>query len=283
MIRLWNRLPEVLKAVLVGEVVSSVGGLAGLLIFVNLRLFPRIPWVLPAAAVWLWIFWKYLNGAWWPRSTSETRRRDLRAAPLPREVWMWALAAGSLGLAAVLGIAFLTPRLAEIPRNAFKLPIDFSAYPPWTVAAILIVISVVAGVSEEAGYRGYMLSRIQRRHGWLTAALVTGLVFFLDHHLSHAYATYAFLPFFLAVSGVHAFLVFLTRSILPSVVLHAAFDVVVIPVQYGLVGTIPASSILRTGMDSSFLLELALTLILGAASVPAFRKLAAVSRPLRTG
>src|SRR4030095_15652715 len=113
----------------------------------------------------------------------------------------WSILAGGLGMVSVVGLAFLTPRLAEIPRDAFKLPIDFSAYPAWNVGSILLAISAVAGVVEEAGYRGYMLSGIERRHGWIVAVLVTGFLFFLDHHFSHAYATVVFLPFFMAVSA----------------------------------------------------------------------------------
>ena len=278
MTRLWNRIPVIVRAVLVGYLVDQVGQLGAVFIFANLKLFPQVPWMLAAAAAWLWAFWRYVNGAGWPRSTREARRRDLRARPLPGTVWRWSLLAGGLGMAGVVGLGFLTPRLAEIPRDAFKLSLDFSAYPPWTVVSILLVISAVAGVAEEAGYRGYMLSPIAHRHGWIAATAVTGLVFFLDHHLSHAYATFAFLPFFLAVSALHARLVYLTGSILPSIVLHAAADFAVIPVQYGLLGTVPVSSVLRNGVDSSFLVEIALTILCGGAAVPAFRKLAVIAR-----
>jgi hypothetical protein len=80
------------------------------------------------------------------------------------------------------------------------------------------------------------------------------------------------------VSALHARLVYLTGSILPSIVLHAAADFAVIPVQYGLLGTVPVSSVLRNGVDPSFLVEIGLTLLCGGAAVPAFRKLAAITR-----
>lgn len=146
------------------------------------------------------------------------------------------------------------------------------------VVSILAVVSAVAGIAEEAGFRGYMLSPIQRRHGWITATAVTGSMFFMSHHLSHAYATFSFLPFFLSVSALHALLVYFTGSIRPSIVPHAAFDFAVIPVQYGLVGKTPISSVLKTGVDSSFLIEVAIVVVFGAAAVPAFRKLAVVTR-----
>jgi membrane protease YdiL (CAAX protease family) len=280
MTRFWSRIPVVVRAVVVGCLVNEVGQFGGLFIFANLKLFPRVPWLLPATAAWVWLFWRYVSGWGWPRETREARRRDLRAPSIPGTVWGWSLLAGGLGLVSVLGIGFLTPRLAEIPRDAFKIPLDFSAFPWWMVVSILLAISVTAGVVEEAAFRGYMLSQIQRRHGWIAATAITGFMFFMAHHLSHAYATFAFLPFFLAVSALHALLVYFTRSIRPSIILHAAFDFVVIPVQYGLIGTVPSSSVLKTGVDSSFLVEVALVLVFGIAAVQAFRKLAVVTRHL---
>lgn len=177
-----------------------------------------------------------------------------------------------------VALGFLTQRLAAIPPEAFKLPVHLEQYAPWTIVACLVAISLTAGVAEEAAYRGYMLSEIERRHGWIAATLITGFAFFLDHHLGHHYATYAFLPFFMAVSAVHALLVYWTRSILPSIVLHAIFDFLVIPIQYGLIGGLPATPIWEGGVDRSFVVEAAAMVGLGIASVRAFRRLASVAR-----
>lgn len=275
--RLWKAIPEAIRAIIVGYLASGAGSLGDLLLFANLRFFPTIPWMLPATALWLWVFYRYATGHWWPKTTRESRREAVRSRPLSRGVWLWAIVAGSCGLISVLGIGFLTPRLSEIPPDAFNIPIRFSDYPWWTVVSILLVISAIAGVAEEIGYRGYMLSGIQRQHGWAVATIITGTIFFLDHHLSHAYATFAFLPFFLAVSTVHALLVYCTGSIRPSMVLHAVFDFLVIPIQYGLVAAIPRSSVFKTGIDGSFLMEIAIVMMFGVAAIPAFQKLQKVS------
>lgn len=275
--RLWKAIPEAIRAIIVGYLAAGAGSLGDLFIFGNLRFFPTIPWMLPATTVWLCVFYRYATGHWWPQATRESRHEAARSRPLSRSVWLWAIVAGSFGLISVLGVGFLTPRLSEIPPDAFNIPIRFSDYPWWTVVSILLVISAIAGVAEEIGYRGYMLSGIQRRHGWVVATIITGSIFFLDHHLSHAYATFAFLPFFLAVSTVHALLVYFTRSIRPSMVLHAVFDFLVIPVQYGLVGAIPRSSVFKTGIDASFVMEIAIVVAFGLAAIPAFQKLQKVS------
>jgi len=220
--------------------------------------------------------WRYLNGEGWPRSTAESRRRDLRARPLSGTVWLWSLLAGGLAMVSVVSFSFLSTRLANVPRDAFKLPIDLSHYPIWTTASVLLAISAVAGVVEEAAFRGYLISQVQRRHGWIVAILISGVMFFVSH-LGHAYVTLAFLPFFLIVSSLHGFLVYLTRSILPSVVLHAVADMIVIPIQYGVIGHLSVSPVWKTGMDSAFITSVVVIVIFGILAVPAFRRLATIT------
>jgi membrane protease YdiL (CAAX protease family) len=174
-------------------------------------------------------------------------------------------------------LAFVLARLANVPRDAFKAPVDFSIYPRLTVIAALLAISATAGVVEEAGFRGFMLSPIQRRHGWTVAILITGLMFFIDHHLSHAYATFAFLPFFLAISVVHGLLVRFTGSIRPSIVLHGVADFLVVPVLYGLVGSFSVSPLWQTGFDKNFAFSLVVMLFFGAAAPIAFIRLTHVA------
>ena len=273
--RLWRRLPVIVRAIIIGELVISIGGLVPeLAIVLNLKSSPQVPWLLPATALWLWLFWWYLGGGGWPKSTSKMRRRDLRGGSLSGKVWGWAIVAGASGILCTIGLAFVLVRLANVPREAFKAPVDFSVYPRLTVIAALLAISAAAGVVEEAGFRGLMLSPIQRRHGWTVAILITGLMFFLDHHLSHAYATLAFLPFFLAISVVHGLLVRFTGSIRPSVVLHGVADFLLVPVMYGLVGSFPISPLWQTGFDRNFAVSFAVMFFFGVATPFAFVGLA---------
>jgi membrane protease YdiL (CAAX protease family) len=164
--RLWQRLPVILRAIVLAELIADIGDLVpDLLMLGNLNLSLAIPWLLPATALWLWLFWLYLNGKGWPQTTAQSRARDLRARHLPGPVWFWSLLAGGCAMVSVVGLAFLTTRLANVPRDAFKLPINLSDYPVWTVVSVLLAISAVAGVVEEAAFRGYLISQIQRRHG----------------------------------------------------------------------------------------------------------------------
>ena len=237
--RLWARLPAVVRGIVLGELVGTIGGLPpALALFANLRWTPSVPWVLPATAAWLWVCWRWLAGAGPPRATSARRCELMRSEPVGNR-WPAAIAAGAFGLLACLALGALTATLAETPASAFRLGVDFSRFPWWTIVASIVSISVTAGMVEEAAFRGYMVTPIQHRHGWTAAALVSGGMFFLDHHWSHAYATFAFLPFFVAISAVHVLLVRATGSIRPSALLHAVFDVAVTPILFGIAGTAP--------------------------------------------
>jgi len=269
LLRLWLRLPAIMRGIIVGMLILLIGQLPpGVFLLAGLKLSPSVPWFLPATAFWLWLFWQYLNGKGWPHSTAQQRRDDLRGRRLTGRVWIWSMIAGGLGMISLMGLIFVTSRFANLPKAAYEAPFDVSTYPWWTVLCIFLNIAAVAGVIEEAAFRGYMLSQIQRRHGWIVGIVIIGLMFFASH-LSHAYASLAFLPFFLTYSLLHGFLVYVTRSILPSIVLHAVGDFIVVPMQYGVIAS-PG--------DSTFVTHGALTLIFGIAAVPAFRRLATIAR-----
>jgi hypothetical protein len=75
-----QRSPVIINAVLMGALVAMVGTITwSLLVKANLKLLPTVPWSLIPAALFLWIFWRYLRGEWWPGSTSELRKKNLRA------------------------------------------------------------------------------------------------------------------------------------------------------------------------------------------------------------
>jgi len=261
------------RAVLLGFVALVIGGsVAGALMFANLRLAPALPLFLPATVLWLWLFWRYVKGDGWPPSTSDRRRDLLRARNLSPRAWGWALVAGGLSLAAVMGIAFITYRFGALPDAAYQAPFEVVSLPPWTLVSVFAALALTAAVVEEAAFRGYALSGIQRRYGWAVGIGLVTILFYVSH-VSHAYATLAFLPFFLAHGLVFGLLVFYTRSILPGIILHAVSDFVVLPMQYGV---IPSAG------QWAFVWQGWLTLLTGAAAIPAFVRLARATMLERT-
>jgi len=136
---------------------------------------------------------------------------------LTADVWGAAVLAGLLGLVAVLLLQDVLAPMVALPHQQ---DLDPTKYPSWSVAAWVIMGALVAGIAEEASFRGYLQRPIERRHGPIVAILVTGLLFGLAH-FTHPEVSIALMPYFLAVAAVYGMLAYLTDSIQPSVALHA--------------------------------------------------------------
>lgn len=246
----------------------------------NLKHGTSVPWAVLPAALYLWVFWRYARGDWWPRSTSEARRESLRANSLPGEVWGAALFAGMLGLVAVVVLLRVMNRLVVLPQQQ---DIDITKYPLSTVALLVAMSAVVAGVVEEGSFRGYLQGPIERRHGPVIAILVTGLLFGFAH-FSHPEVTVLLMPYYLAVAAVYGALAYFTNSILPSMVLHAGGNVLAALELFATgrsewqASSTPTPLIWQTGTDASFWLSCVLFLIVGSATVWAYTALRAVAR-----
>jgi uncharacterized protein len=189
----------------------------------NLRLWPQVPWALLPMAVYLWLYWRFIGGRLGSRATAETRRTFLRAGPLAPDVWPMALVTGLVGFGGLVLLLLTMARLMVMPEST---PLTMPAGMPALAGFLLIVMSsVVAAVTEEAGFRGYMQGPIERRYGLLPAIAINGVMFGLLHFPSHPGAVASMLPYYVAVAGVYGGLTWAADSILPAVVLHAGGDV----------------------------------------------------------
>ena len=284
MIRLWRRLPVVVRAVLTGLLVAAVGtGPWALLVSANAKHWSAVPWAAVPAALYLWLFWRYVRGWGWPRATADARRRCCRANPLADHIWGMALLAGVLGLVAVLLLQGVLGRLVTLPQQQGP---DLSRFPLGTLVTWLVTGSLVAGVVEESAFRGYLQGPIERRHGPVLAILIGGVLFGFTH-FSHPEVGLVLLPYYLAVTAVYGGLAWLTNSILPSLVLHAggdvfsAFDLFARGRSEWQASPHPRPLVWETGPDASFWLSLGALLLAGAVAVWAYRALARACRERR--
>jgi membrane protease YdiL (CAAX protease family) len=275
---LWTRLPIFVRAVIVGSFVMSMATVpCGSLLRANFVLAPSVPWSFPLVAIYLWFYWHYLRGKGWPQTTAEFRRSNLRAHALSGRVWRWALLAGGLGWASVLGLRIVVDRLFEVPADSMA---SLLAYPLPMVLAYVIGVSVVAGVAEEAGCRGYMQAPIEQRHGPAVAILVVGIVFWLSHAVAFVGHWWLFLGrlwFYLAASIVFGSVAYLSRSILPGVVLHTAANLLGFGLVWWLEPRPTTLSVDGGQLDLLFWVTSLTTLGCIGAAVWAFRKLAGAS------
>ncbi len=195
---------DIVQAVVVGMLVLLAGTIPRNLLFAaNLRYFTAVPWAVPLTAVYVWLFWRYLNGAGPPESTAAERRTSLRANRLPALVWAWALLAGALGIVALVLALRVANRIVVLPQQPVP---DLSQVPKLTVLALLLMAAPVAGIVEESAFRGYMQGPIERRFGLPVAILITGTMF----AVAHLDFTLILWPYYVAVAAIYGTVTYLT-------------------------------------------------------------------------
>jgi membrane protease YdiL (CAAX protease family) len=111
-------------------------------------------------------------------------------------------------------------RFVVIPEDDF----DLSMFPWWSLYPCLVMVSVTAGVSEEAGFRGYMQGGLEKRYGPVLAIGITSFVFWLSH-LNHASGPARF-ALLIVMSAALGALAYCAGSIWPSVVTHASVNTI---------------------------------------------------------
>jgi membrane protease YdiL (CAAX protease family) len=155
---------------------------------------------------------------------------------------------------------------------------DFSKYPFFTLLCVLLMSATVSGMTEEAGFRGYMQRMIARRHGSLVASIIVAVAFGFSH-LTHGWEhTLPRLPYYLAVSLIYSGLVYLTGSILPGLIIHACGDALEFMIVWRVGLPTARPLIWQTGPDAAFWMCCGLGAFFGFAAFLAFRMIAASAR-----
>jgi membrane protease YdiL (CAAX protease family) len=276
MTRLWVRLPVLIRATVTGGLVAAAGVVPwSAFVLLNQKYAIAVPWAIVPTAIWLWIFWRWLGGAWRPHSISAARRTLRRANPVGPDAFGMAIFAGMIGFAALMPFTLVLSRLVVL--NEAKPMTPPAGMPMLTVFVLLVMASVVAGIVEETGFRGYLQGPIERRHGPAIAILYVGLAFGLAHFLHHpGTAVLAMLPYYVLVAAVYGAMAWATNSILPGLVLHAVGDVFVLTRwwisgkgEWQLTEAAPRL-IWDTGPDAAFWGALVAFIVLGALAAGLF-------------
>ncbi|MGA2146426.1 MAG: type II CAAX endopeptidase family protein [Bryobacteraceae bacterium] len=262
---------RVIWAVLTGLAVMVAGEFPwSILVAVNFRHPGSPPWAVLAMALYLTLYWRYLNGWGWPAKNAQSRRDRFRARGLPARVWLWAMASGILAVAAAVLLQGAYGRLVRLPASAVP---DFSRYPWFTVLAAMLMAGMVSGIAEEAGFRGYMQSAIERQHGPVAAIAIVSLVFAAIHFSHGVSATLPRVPYLLAISVIYGAITYRTGSILPALVIHGGGDALEYLIAWRWGVPRAASLIWQSGPDAAFWRDLGIGALLGVAAVLAGRGL----------
>jgi CAAX amino terminal protease family. len=249
------------------------GGLWTGLLIANLRTNPNIPWAVAAMGFLLWLMWKYLNGVGPPHSTSESRRRLLRANPMSAPLFGWATLAGILGVIALAGLwIVLLDSVRFTPR---ALP-DFSKYPLFTTVTVILMACLVSSLPEEAAFRGYFQSFLEGKLSGPFAIIIAAIALAPAHCLTQGFVWPVVLFYFL-VDSMLGTIAYLTKSVLPGIAVHF----VGLLVFFTLIWRYDATRLLAGGGGAKtwFWIHVAQTVICGALALFAFCRLKYIGRP----
>ena len=268
--RLWQRLPIVIQAILLGFFVNTIGVGAWVTI---LNIVPA-PWSMIFAIGMLWLFWKYFSGSWRPRSTAKTRRISFRAIKLSPNVWKWSLTAALLFVVIFQSGLVVTFRIIEFPAEAFTLEYNFDEMPLWAAWVVIVIASLVAGICEETGFRGYMQVPLEKRYGPVVGITIVSIVFLLAH-LHQAWAG-PVLFHIVAVSVLMGILAYTSGSLLPGMIAHTIVDIFNFSYWWSnIAGKFEQRPIAETGIDLNFILWVLICAVSLALFFWAIRKVSA--------
>ena len=270
--RFWMKVPLVLRSILLGFGVSSLG--VGIWTILATS-FPSLASVVLMGII-LIFFWMYFSGKWKPSNTQAFRRFCMRQINLKKPVWIWGLVAAFF-IVLFLHFSFiLTFRIVEFQPVIFKTLSFINDVPALQAWSAIIGISMVAGICEEIGYRGYLQKPIEHKYGPAAAISISSLVFVVIH-LHQAWLGSILVPaFFISffISFMIGYLAYATNSLIPGIIAHVTFDIINVSYWWSdVIGTFERKPISMTGVDNHFIITVVVVLLSTLLFILAIRKL----------
>ena len=217
---IWSRVPVAVRApVTAMAVLMAAVYPTSFLLQSNLEVLPNLPWAIVPGALYLWLLWRYVGGWGVPAATSANRLRHRRFNPLPEVCRFWSWVSGA-ALALTLSSYSIIKLLSEtggVQQTALMdalLPLPAS-----TVLPLLAMMVLMTAFFEEAAFRGYMQGQLEQRYRPAVAIFFTALLFAAIH-----FPAMSQLPLFVFGSLGWGVLTYLSRTILPAIVMHGVVD-----------------------------------------------------------
>ena len=248
--KVWHRIPIIIRAIILGFSISTIGVLAWSVLATVIPM----PWSFILMIGLLWIFWKYFSGNWWPNSTKEFRKENFRKLKLPSKNLLLGLLAAIFIVVIEQSGLIVTFRLTEFPAERFSLEYSFlENVPLWAAWLVVIMISSVAGICEEIGFRGYMQVPIEKKYGPLIAVSIVSVVFVLVH-LHQAWSGPILIQIFF-ISVLFGSIAYYSGSLIPGMFGHILMDLFNFSFWWTKIGwQFNKETISYTGMDLHFLI-----------------------------
>ena len=145
----------------------------------------------------------------------------------------------------------LTFRTTDFPAEAFTAGYNLEAIPLWLAWLMVIVSSLVAGICEETGYRGYMQVPLEERYSPGVAITIVSIMF-LVIHLPQVWAPPVLFHLF-ALGVLLGILAYSSGSLIPGIIAHTSLDIFNFSYWWtDVAGTFDKRPLAETGIDAHF-------------------------------
>lgn len=266
--RFWMKLPLLVRAVLIGFCVSSLG----IGIWLLMASYIPMPWSIIGMGLVLILYWMYFSGKWKPANTQTFRRKCIRNTKLKRPIWLWGLMAALTIIVLLQSGLALNFRIHEFQPEVFKTASFLNDFPNWISWSIIIMASLVAGICEEVGFRGYMQKPLEQKYGPVLGISITSIVFVIVH-LHQAWASGILIQIFV-ISFMIGYLAYSTKSLIPGIIAHVTFDIMNYSYWWSdVVGNYEHKPISTTGIDFHFVITAVVVTLSIAIFIIAINKL----------
>ncbi|MCJ7738235.1 MAG: CPBP family intramembrane metalloprotease [Anaerolineae bacterium] len=252
--RLIERIPVPIKAIVVGIVVYAIGSFPSLAAISFLPL----PFSIIVLFLFLFLYVKYFSGRWGDESSSSVRSRteNFRSIKLTGSVWAWGVTGALLFVVVLQSIFVVTFRVFEYDPDVM-MTFQLGDLPLWYLWLAAIASALIAGVSEEIGFRGYMQTPLATRYRPWVANVIVSVVFVL-FHLNQGWAQPALYGLLFVGSFMLGLLATASGSLIPSIIAHFVVDIFNFGYWWSdIAGEFEHRPISETGIDTHFLVWVA--------------------------
>ncbi|MFX0137305.1 MAG: lysostaphin resistance A-like protein, partial [Candidatus Hodarchaeota archaeon] len=217
--------------------------------------FRPVPWLFFLIGGILLIYWKYFRGSWWPKSTQKARIEYSRSRNMSAPVLKWGLLAAIFFVIVAQSSLVVTFRIIPFLVEAFTSGNKYlNTKPIWLAWVIISINSLVAGICEETGIRGYAQVPTEKRYGPIVGITFSSILF-LFIHVNQAW----FLPIFIHVfclGMILGILAYTSDSLIPGIIAHTVMDIFNFSYWWSdIAGKFEGRPISETGIDFLFIIS----------------------------
>lgn len=252
-----DKIPLPVKAVITGLAVFAIGSYPALAA-IN---FIPFPFSLLGLGLVLFLYLKFFSGRWGAKESASVKFRtnNFRSIKLSKEVWTWGITAALLLVAVQQSLFVVIFRLFEY-KPEVMITFQLGDYPSAFLWLVFISSALIAGISEEVGFRGYMQIPLEAKYKpWIANVIVS--VIFLVFHLNQGWAQPSLFGALFVLSFLFGMLAITTGSLIPSIIAHFVTDIFNFSYWWSdLAGKFSHRPISETGIDPHFIVWLVIFL-----------------------